>query len=636
MTQTIDPETSVVIRAYNEERWLPHVFESLARQTYRDFEVLLVDSGSIDRTREIARTNGAKIVCLRSEDFTFGHSLNIGIREARGRFVAIVSAHAIPSDEHWLENLVAPLRRPGVAMVYGKQRGHEVSKFSECRDFERIFADKAHSSQLEDYFANNANSVVSRSLWSRRPFDEGLPGLEDIEWAKYWTLQGMRVVYEPSACIIHVHTETWAGVRNRYYREAMAARWVGIRVLRHIPFEVAREMRWCLYDLYLALPAWRLKSLFTQIVRFRFEKAVGTVKGIMDSRGIDSPGKKARLFFQNEFPAVVIHGVDQAQLEDRAVPSLKPGEILVRVAFVGICATDLEILDGSLGYYRSGMATYPIVPGHEASGTVVAVGPRVAGLVEGDRVVVEPIQGCGECADCTSDAAIRCKGRTELGVIGHDGAYATFLVTRARYVHKVPQDVRLAQAALAEPLAVVLKGLRRIAAVGRGAGSSRCAVVGAGTIGHLAARVLAMRGHPVTVIDRERKRLRLIEPVADTRVSLDDLSDFDMIVEATGDPDVLQSLLERSATGATVLLLGFPYGQRTFSFESVVGFDRSVVGSVGSASEDFRAALETLRKIDTTHFLSVSYPLEQYRTAWEATRSRSYLKVMLKVDAEAA
>src|SRR5688572_32355052 len=104
------PETTIVIRAFNEERWLPDVMTALERQRYRDFEILLVDSGSVDRTRDIAAAAGARIVRLRSEDFTFGHSLNVGIREARGQFVAILSAHAIPVDEDWLERLVAPLK----------------------------------------------------------------------------------------------------------------------------------------------------------------------------------------------------------------------------------------------------------------------------------------------------------------------------------------------------------------------------------------------------------------------------------------------------------------------------------------------------------------------------------------------
>ncbi len=463
MTSSSTPETTVVIRAFNEERWLPELFQALNRQQYREFEVLLVDSGSTDRTRDIATAHGARIVRLRSEDFTFGHSLNVGIRGARGSLIAIVSAHAIPADEHWLQRLVSPLRRDGVAMVYGGQRGHAISKFAEARDFERMFPRAPRvNMDPDDPFANNANSAVRRDLWERHPFDEGLPGLEDMDWAKHWMENGLTVLYEPDACIVHVHTETWAQVRRRYHREGMAARWVGTRILRHIPIEIWREFSWCVKDLTLAAGEKRFGALASEIVRFRYEKLIGSVQGIVDSRGLTNPARRAEMFFQKGFPAVVVRGSHRARIEERTIPNLKPGEVLVRVSFVGICGTDIEILDGSLGYYRSGMADYPIVPGHESSGTIATVGPRVTDFAEGDRVVVECIQGCGECAACQHDEAIRCSDRREVGVIGQDGAFADYLVTRARYLHKVPEGVTQAQAALAEPLAVVIKGLRRI------------------------------------------------------------------------------------------------------------------------------------------------------------------------------
>jgi 2-desacetyl-2-hydroxyethyl bacteriochlorophyllide A dehydrogenase len=632
MTSRRQPETSIIIRAFNEERWLPEVFAALDKQRYRDFEVLVVDSGSLDRTRDIAAANGARVVRLRSEDFTFGHSLNVGIREAQGALIAILSAHAIPANEDWLEHLVAPLRDATAAMVYGGQRGHEISKFSEARDFERMFPSHRYQVHPDDPFANNANSAVKRSLWEIHPFDEGLPGLEDIEWAKHWMKKDLKVLYEPEACIIHVHTETWAQVRRRYHREGMAARWVGIRILRSIPGEVWREARWCATDLWLAASQRRLRELVRPILRFRYEKLVGTVGGIVDSRGISNPSRRAEMFFQAGFPAVVVRGPHRAQLEERAVPNLKPGEVLVRVSFVGICATDLEILEGTLGYYRSGMANYPIVPGHESSGTVVALGPRVAGLNEGDRVVVECIQGCGECPECARDEAIRCRDRREVGVIGQDGAYAGYLVTRARYVHHVPAAVNLAQAALAEPLAVVIKALRRLGSAPQGDRARRCAVVGAGTIGQLAARVLALRGHTVTVIDRERERLTLLGGGVSTSQSLDDLERFDWLVEATGDQAVLSALLRGSATGATLLLMGLPYANHAFSFESVVSFDRSIIGSVGSSGGDFEEALATLPIIDTAPFLKASFPLAEFEKAWALVRSRSVLKVMLQPD----
>ncbi len=633
MTTSTLPETTIVIRAFNEERWLPEVFQALDRQRYRDFEVLLVDSGSIDRTRDIAAANGARIVRLRSEDFTFGHSLNVGIREARGRFMAIVSAHAIPADEAWLEKLVAPLRLDEVAMVYGGQRGHAISKFAEARDFERMFPREPRvNMDPDDPFANNANSAVRKDLWEQHPFDEGLPGLEDMEWAKHWIEKGRLVRYEPDACIIHVHTETWPQVRRRYHREGMAARWVGTRILRHIPGEILREVSWGLQDLALAARELRLSEVGGEILRFRYEKLIGSVQGIVDSRGLTNPARRAEMFFQKGFPAVVVRGSHRARIEERTIPNLKPGEVLVRVSFAGICGTDIELLEGSLGHYRSGMADYPIVPGHESSGTIAAVGPRVTDLSEGDRVVIESIQGCGECAACQRDEVIRCKDRREVGVIGQDGAFAAYLVTRARYVHKVPDGVSQAQAALAEPLAVVIKGLRRLGSSPQGDLRRRCAVIGAGAVGQLTARVLALRGHAVTVFDRERSRLALLGGAFDTAESLDSIAQFDWVVEATGNLDVLSTVLEQSAAGATLLLMGLPYGQQSFSFGSIVAFDRSVIGTVGSSGADLDEALHTIPLIDTTPFLQTALPLTEFEKAWDLVRSRSVLKVMLQPD----
>ena len=632
MNETSSPETTILIRAFNEERWLPEVLEAIDRQRYRDFEVLLVDSGSVDRTREIVAASGGRVVRLRSDDFTFGHSLNVGIGEARGSFIVILSAHAIPTGDQWLDRLIAPLRRPNTAMVFGGQRGHPLSKFSEARDFERVFPAKAQLMDDDHVFVNNANSAIRRDLWELHHFDEGLPGLEDAEWAKYWIPLGKEVRYEPEASIFHVHTESWAQVRHRFYREGIGGRWTTVRIIRNIPGEILREAWWTTVDLGLAAFERRLGKLGGEIARYRYHKTVGIVKGILDSRKITNPSKRTEIYYKTGFPALAIRGPHEAAIEQRSIPTLKPGEILVRVAYEGICATDLEIFEGRLGYYKSGMAKYPIVPGHESSGTVVSLGKRVTAFNEGDRVVVECIQGCGACVDCQRDSAITCRERREVGVIGLDGGYASYLVTRARYAHKVPINVSLAQAALTEPLAVVNKALRRLGASSLTDAPKRCAVIGAGTIGHLTAKVLSLRGHDVTVFDRDPARLALLTEIATTSTSLAKLDQFDWLIEATGDQSALTSLLQQSATGATLLLMGLPYALHNFSFESIVGFDKTVVGSVGSNGADFEEALATLPLLDTSPFLQALYPLEEYERAWLDVRSRAHIKVMLKMD----
>jgi threonine dehydrogenase-like Zn-dependent dehydrogenase/glycosyltransferase involved in cell wall biosynthesis len=628
------PETSIIIRAMNEERWLPDVFAALAKQNYRDFEVLLVDSGSVDRTRDIGEANGARIVRLRTEDFTFGHSLNVGIAAARGKYMAIISAHAIPYDEVWLEKLIAPLRREEVAMVYGGQRGHPESKFSEWKDFKRVFpANPAHVKNT-DPFANNANSAIKKELWHSHPFDEGLPGLEDIEWAKYWMREGRKVAYEPLSCVIHIHTETWAQVRRRYYREAVAARWVGIRWLRNIPGEILRELRWGLGDLLAAANKGRLRALTGEILRFRWEKTIGTVRGIIESKGVKNPARRAELFASVEFDALVARGPGVMRLERRTLPALKPGEVLVRVSHVGLCNADLAVLDGHKVPGYDTTPGYPIVPGNEVSGTIVTLGPRVAGgkLAEGDRVVVENIQGCGECVACRRNDTMRCADRSDVGLNRQDGACAEYFVTRARYVHKVPHGVTSAQATLAGPLAFVLKGLRRLSSATRIDGVRRCAVVGAGTVGHLVARVLASRGHHVTVFDPDRVRLDALRGAVATAQAIGDLAGCDWLIEATGRGDALAALLERAPNGATLLLLGLPYDSGTTNFESIVTRDGAVIGSIGSSSEDYEEALALLPRLDTSGFGAALFPLQQYDAAVQAARSHMALRVMFTTE----
>lgn len=340
------------------------------------------------------------------------------------------------------------------------------------------------------------------------------------------------------------------------------------------------------------------------------------------------------LVYDSRYRALVVRGPGQLGFENRDIPELKPAEALIRVAYVGLCATDLEIIEGRLGYYKNGLAEYPIVPGHELSGTVAAVGSGVTEVAEGDRVVVECIQGCGECRECRRGNAIGCSQRAEVGVIRRDGGYAEFMMCPARFLHRIPTELSLRQAALCEPAAVVLKGLKRLAwAWGPGDQPRTCAVIGAGPIGHLTAQFLDGRGHEVVAFDRAPERRELFEG---TRIrATDDLATAvaaDAIVEATGDPDALHQILHQSPANVTVLLLGLPYAHREFSFESVVGYDKTIVGSVGSTATEFAAAPEVLASIDTTPFLQACLPLARYEEALDLVRRRAHLKVMLRLD----
>jgi hypothetical protein len=200
-------------------------------------------------------------------------------------------------DSSWLQQLVAHLRDSAVAIVYGRQLGTDTSKFSELQDFKRTFGAEKQGGAPFNFFANNANSAIRKDLWERHPFDEVLPGLEDVAWAKHWRERAYQVVYEPRAAIYHIHEETWRQVRRRYYREAVSAKWIGIKSRRHIPREMLREGKYLASDLLQAARRRCLSSKLDEIVQFRFHKAVGTVQGIWDGAAIQDPRRREEIFF---------------------------------------------------------------------------------------------------------------------------------------------------------------------------------------------------------------------------------------------------------------------------------------------------------------------------------------------------
>jgi 2-desacetyl-2-hydroxyethyl bacteriochlorophyllide A dehydrogenase len=636
------PEISVVIRTFNEEKFLPVLLEALSRQSFKDFETIVVDSGSMDRTREIAAQEADKLLPIESHDFTFGHSLNVGIQDAAGRYIAIASAHTLPVDEHWIGKLIEPLHDKNTAMVYGRQMGGKSSKFSETQDMRRTFGPRREVLRPPRFFANNANAAIRKDLWQKHPFDENLLGLEDIEWAKYWMEKGYQVVYEPQAALYHMHEENWRQIRRRYYREAVAARGIGIKNIWHALATPCVETIRTFFDLGCILSSFDKRSETTknmldfarETLLFRTNKSIGTVKGLLNRSVMQNPKARENIFFDRTCRAVVIHGPERASVEEIAIPEIKPGDTLVRVAYEAVCATDLEIFEGSLGYYKNGMAKYPIIPGHEFSGHVVTAGPNVNHLNTGDPVVVECIQSCGNCSACRRENWIGCQSRTELGVIGRNGGYAEYVVVPGRFVHRLPSDFDMKQACLCEPLAVALKGLKRLKRTWQARKSpKRCAVVGVGSLGHLCARVLALWGHDVTVFDRNPLRLKYF---ADSQINISDdmsrLKEFNHLIEVTGSPEALDTIIHKSLAGATILLLGLPYAHRQFTFESIVAFDKIIVGSVGSSTKHFKMAIDILPQLETTAFLEKTLPLSEFRNAWELSRSQKHLKVILKIS----
>ncbi len=212
---------SIVIRAYNEEKHISKLLRGIIAQSTRNVEIILVDSGSTDGTVAIAESFPVRVVKIDPKDFTFGYSLNQGISACKNELIAIASAHVYPVYPDWLETLILPFSDPKVALTYGKQRGNEDSKYSERQLLMQWFPDTMPVQQAHP-FCNNANAVIRKSLWQNNPYDETLPGLEDLDWAHRLMNQGYSIQYVPDAEIIHIHEESPASIYHRYLREGMA------------------------------------------------------------------------------------------------------------------------------------------------------------------------------------------------------------------------------------------------------------------------------------------------------------------------------------------------------------------------------------------------------------------------------
>lgn len=300
-------------------------------------------------------------------------------------------------------------------------------------------------------------------------------------------------------------------------------------------------------------------------------------------------------------------------------PTPGPDEVLVAVKRAGICATDLEIVKGYMGFAG--------VLGHEFVGEVVKGSRKWVGR----RVVGEINCVCGRCEMCQRGLANHCRRRTVLGIDGRDGAFAELLCLPERNLHAVPDAIRDEQAVFVEPLAAAYQVIKQCPIEKR----MRVAVIGSGRLGLLVAQVLRTTGCDLEVVGRNELTLAFCEKrgIRATPVNeLTPLADRDLVVECTGAPAGLDLAVRLLRPRGTLVLKSTYAGQPPINLAPVVINELTVQGS---RCGPFADAIQALARgeVDVESMISRQLPLDRGIEAFDLAAEPQMIKVLLKVGA---
>lgn len=332
--------------------------------------------------------------------------------------------------------------------------------------------------------------------------------------------------------------------------------------------------------------------------------------------------------------ALVVRGPGQIDLEERIEPDLPPGCILIRPTVVGLCGTDLEIIDGGVdpAYIR-----LPLVIGHEWSGVVIDAGTAHNGLAQGDQVVVEGIVPCRHCSACVAGATNLCANYDEFGFV-RDGAAADLLVAPAELVHVLRPCVSAESGALVEPAAVVWRALMRVSP----RPGARVLVVGDGTVGLLAVTLLQLWSPAsVTLLGARPAQAGLAHEAGAARF-LTDAGEvgtgYELVIEAAGAAAAVATALAAVRRGGNVVLLGLAaHGLKVeLPVDDLVNGDITVAGSFSYTATAWAQIVNLLNsgRLDLGFLVTHRFPLADWSTAVATLRNTTGARGKVLLDIE--
>lgn len=337
--------------------------------------------------------------------------------------------------------------------------------------------------------------------------------------------------------------------------------------------------------------------------------------------------------------SIVINNPGEVNIKEMDMPTPKEGEALLKILYGGICGSDLNTYRGTFAY-----VTYPRIPGHEFSAEIIKVGPNDKNLKEGMIVTCNPYFNCGTCYSCERGLVNCCTTNQTMGV-QREGAFSQYITMPIERVYD-GKGLSAKTLALIEPFCISYHGVTR-ANVKK---DDKVLVIGAGTIGVLAAVAAKALGATVYISDIAEKKLEFAKEFGvdgafvndspegfEANVSeITDGNGFDVTIEAVGLPSTFQNCIDAASFGGRVVLIGVGKNNLDFNFTMIQKKELNVFGSRNALKKDFEGIIDLIKDgkvdIDINKIVTNIYKMEDAAKAFEDfdKSAGSMLKVLFE------
>jgi L-iditol 2-dehydrogenase len=329
------------------------------------------------------------------------------------------------------------------------------------------------------------------------------------------------------------------------------------------------------------------------------------------------------------------------ELRDVPVPAIGKSDVLVEVAYVGVCGTDPHLHRNASAFKFE----RPFILGHEFAGTIVKAGEEVTGFSIGDRVTAEThAQFCGTCALCKQGNYHLCRGRKGYG-FHVDGAFTKFVKVPERILHRIPENVSLKEASVTEPFCVAYKALVSNSKIVPG---DTVVVIGPGPIGILCVKVAQLCGAGEIIVigtEGDDKRLTLSKEFGATIIinsmkddplkrilSLGDGYGADLVVDTAGIAETLKLSMHAVRPAGQITKIGWGTRPIDFSLDPIIAKSVTLKGHFSHTWDVWEHCLTLMSKkmIDLNKIITHEFSIDQWEKAFELVETKAALKVVLK------